>query len=620
VKAKKPPPLSVALISAPWPLYNRPSIQIGSLKAHLKARFPDITVNAHHAYLQIAEAVGYPVYQALSERTWLAESVYAGLLFPEKKKEAKDVFQHQARGKPDLKGIDFVRLVATVEKETKKILSHIFFERMQLVGISVCLCQISASLYFIRQIKRRVPGIRIVLGGSTFSGLSGEALFRFFPEIDNLVHGEGERPLTSIVESLIRKREGKEGISSIQGVTSRDDLQMKAPPVFDQVSALKDLPPPDYEEYFSLLNTFSPGKRFFPTLSLEVSRGCWWRRQARTVKDGGRGCAFCNLNLQWWGYRRKDPGQCAKEVDRVTQKHRVLSVAFTDNILPIAASGALFDALASHGKDYRLFCEIRAGTPKALLEKMHRAGVREVQVGIEALSTPLLKRLNKGTTALENLEIMKHCEALGIKNNSNLILSFPGSTKADVEETLRLLNFAAPLRPLRPVTFWLGRGSPVFRNPLSFGISRVKNHPNYYRLFPRHVADEIPFMIQTYQGGRTYQKKLWRPVYVQIKQWGKEYARLHEDPTHTPILGYSDGGAFLIIRQRRSEGPSLNHRLEGLSRKIYLFCDTIRSVDDILFHFNGLSKERVLPFLKMMVKKRLMVNEGAFYLSLAVRI
>jgi len=59
----------VALISAPWPLYNRPSIQIGTLKAHLKKKFPELKVDAHHFYLKVAEAIGYKRYQAISERT-----------------------------------------------------------------------------------------------------------------------------------------------------------------------------------------------------------------------------------------------------------------------------------------------------------------------------------------------------------------------------------------------------------------------------------------------------------------------------------------------------------------------------------------------------------------------
>ena len=67
---------SVVLVSAPWPIYSRPSIQIGTLKAHLKSRFPDVKVIAHHFYLKVAAAIGYPLYHAVSERTLLAERIH----------------------------------------------------------------------------------------------------------------------------------------------------------------------------------------------------------------------------------------------------------------------------------------------------------------------------------------------------------------------------------------------------------------------------------------------------------------------------------------------------------------------------------------------------------------
>jgi len=89
------------------------------------------------------------------------------------------------------------------------------------------------------------------------------------------------------------------------------------------------------------------------------------------------------------------------------------------------------------------------------------SGMQKVQVGIEALSSRLLKKLHKGTSAIQNLEIMKNCEALGIENMSNLILQFPGSDAQDVAETLKVLEFAESFYPLKAVSFWLGLGSPV---------------------------------------------------------------------------------------------------------------------------------------------------------------
>jgi hypothetical protein len=364
------------------------------------------------------------------------------------------------------------------------------------------------------------------------------------------------------------------------------------------------------------MKTFDPQKHFFPTLPAEISRGCWWGKNS----GGGRqsGCAFCNLHLQWAGYRVKDPGQIVKEVDHLTDKHKTLSVAFMDNLVPLKTSGEIFGTLAELKKDSRLFCELRASTHKRVLENMKRAGVQEIQIGIEALSTRLLNRLKKGTTAIQNLEIMKHCEELGLVNSSNLIIQFPGSDHDDVAETLRNLEFALPFRPMRPVGFWLGMGSPVWQNPQTYGLKSVFNHPNWTVLFPSQITGSVTFMIQAYRGDRVRQKKLWQPVKQKVRSWEKTYEELHQGPVSSPILSFRDGRDFLIIRQRRLNAEPMIHRLVDTSRAIYLFCQHHRSLRRILRQFPEVGEDKMLPFLKMMVEKKLIFAENDKYLSLAV--
>ena len=51
---------------------------------------------------------------------------------------------------------------------------------------------------------------------------------------------------------------------------------------------------------------------------------------------------------------------------------------------------------------------------------------------------------------------------------------------------------------------------------------------------------------------------------------------------------------------------------------MYLFCQKNRPISEIVARFPGFGEEKVLPFLRMMVNKRLMFREGERYLSLAV--
>ena len=252
------------------------------------------------------------------------------------------------------------------------------------------------------------------------------------------------------------------------------------------------------------------------------------------------------------------------------------------------------------------------------MKAMRAAGMQEVQIGIEALSTRLLKKINKGTTTIQNIEIMKHCEMTGITNSSNLILYFPGSDQKDVDETLRNLDFVLCFRPLKIVHFWLGLGSPVWEHPEKFGLKSVFNHRNYAAIFPPEVFNGMRFIIQSYRGDLVSQRKLWKPVKKKLRAWKKSYEELHRSPTHKSILSFRDGRNFLIIRQKRLNGQSLTHRLEGTSRAIYLFCGQHRSLEKILARFPSVASDRIEPFLKMMVDKKLMFQENNNYLSLAV--
>ncbi|MBC2696056.1 MAG: RiPP maturation radical SAM protein 1 [Desulfobacteraceae bacterium] len=603
----------VILVSMPWSLFSRPSIQIGTLKAYLKSQFSYLNIAGHHFYLKVAETIGYKLYHSISESTWLAETIYAAMLSPEKLKTIEKIFYREAGVNPLFRKLSFKELVSKVRRVTNSFIESINWNKFCLAGFSVCQCQLTSSLYIIKQVKIKHPALKIVLGGSTFAGASKE-LFKLIPEIDFVVKGEGELPLSQLVQRLnISNKTDK--IPHIKGVISRDSIEDDNSDMFNQMETLDSLPMPDFDDYFGLLQTFGSNKIFFPTILCEISRGCWWRNAQRSKKI--EGCAFCNLNLQWNGYRAKGYSKVVSEVDSLTSKYKSLSVAFTDNALPVKESKKIFTQLKGLKKDFRFFSEIRATTTMENLKIMRNAGMREVQIGIESLSTRLLKKMNKGTTAIQNLEIMKNCEQLEIVNNSNLLLQFPGSNKDDVEETLKNLEFAATFRPLRQVNFWLGLESPIWQNPQQFGIKALYNHPRYAELLPQNISSSMRFLIQTYQGAG-YQKKLWQPVKQKIKAWKMEYESLHNNSIFKPILSFLDGRDFLIIIQKQINDRILTHRLKGKSREIYLFCRHHRSTKKILEHFPELSDDKIISFLRIMVSKKLMFEENEKYLSLAV--
>ncbi len=604
----------IALISAPWPVFNRPSIQLGALKAYVKKQIPNLEIVAHHFYLQLAESIGYDVYRVLSERTWIAESIYAAMLYPENFGRIENFFYKQTRNKSEIGNVQFDQLVHQVENTSKNFISENFSNSWGLAGFSVCLCQLTSSLYFIREIKTRYPEIVTVAGGSLLAASSAKAMLEQFPHIDAIIVGEGERPLVGLVEHL-RKDDSVTNLPFINGVVTRHRSDQRSA-CFYQTATLTEIPQPDYQEYFDVLNKFVPEKRFFPILPAEISRGCWWMGKKGHKEE--KGCAFCNLNLQWKGYRTKKTEQVVSEIDDMTSRYGLLSVSFTDNVIPPKQTIPIFNALSSLKKDFHLFCELRASVSEQELRVLRQAGVEEVQVGIEALSTDLLKKMNKGVMAIQNIEIMKHCEALSIKDISNILICFPGSDEHDVAQTLEAITYLQPFRPLKIVSFWLGLESPVYQNYKAFGLSTVFNHPNYRVLFPSEIFKRVEFLIQDYRGNKGRLRKLWRPVKDAVAAWRKNYEKLNEKPGSGPILSYRDGREFIIIRERRIKGDHQNHRLKGTSRSIYLFCNHARSTGEILEKFPTLNEEQLISFLTMMTRKKLMFEENGIFLSLAV--
>ncbi|HSO18238.1 MAG TPA: radical SAM protein, partial [Desulfosarcina sp.] len=307
-----------------------------------------------------------------------------------------------------------------------------------------------------------------------------------------------------------------------------------------------------------------------------------------------------------------------REVDHLVARHRTLSLAFSDNAIHSRHAAAVFEGIRKLGTDLSIFVELRAPSTVSMIRIMRQAGVDTVQVGIEALSSRLLRKMNKGVRSIDNLCMMKHCEAAGIVNASNLMLHFPSSDADDVAETLNALAFCRWFRPLKTVSFWLGMGSPVHRHPRRFHIRAVFNHPNLKKLFPQPAAGAFGFMIQGYRGDRQRQQRLWQPVKKAVRQWQTDYDAMMRQTGGRPALTFRDGGRFMIIDQHLPERSTMRHRLTGVSAEIYRTCDMPRTLAELAGKFASHDRQQIRRFCRSMIDKRLMFGEADSFLSLAV--
>lgn len=595
--ADQPTPFNLTLISMPWSIVNRPSLQLATLKAYLEQEMP-VRVELGHPYLEAARAIGIDTYRRIAESGWAGEALFAALLFPERSKQAAKVFRESLKAAGGrIKVPDFAALVRILETTCRDWIAQRPFQGCRLIGLSVCFNQLLASLYLAKLLKQQHPRLPVVFGGSSCAGAIGLSLLRNFPQIDYIVDGEGEGPLAGICSYLNGDTDAlPEWVHSRKGALTRS---------CPEIADLGLLPPPDYSPYFAEIRRLFPDQPFIPVLPLEFSRGCWWNR-----------CTFCNLNLQWQGYRFKKAGQVAAEVEGLARTHQCLDFTFADNALPVREADRFFHDRAASATDFRFFAEIRGTADPKRLQLYSRGGLHTVQVGIEALSTSLLTRMAKGATAIDNIAMIKYSAAASIRLQGNLIVEFPGSTEEEVEETLAALDYVLPFPPLSAAVFFLGHGSPVHGEPEAFGIKAIVPHCRNRLLFPPELLADLHTVTMDYRGDRLCQRRLWRQVTHKIARWRQFHDR--RPPNSRPALSYLDGGAFLIIRQERPDGPPLQHRLRGLSRQIYLFCERIRTKAEIHDHFASLSEPALDGFLAELSGKRLLFQENSQVIALAI--
>lgn len=609
--------MKIALVAMPWSIAERPSAAIGALAAYVGRELPEVDVRTIYEYVHVAHQVGFAGYGVIANEFYIGDLLYMPFLFPERREAVRDHFiawiRRQGRPPADFGAPDwpeaFDKLQAVLGRRIEAVVEQI--ADCQVVGLTTCFGQLFSNLALARRLRECSPGARIVLGGSTVSARVGPSVMKEFPWIDHVIQGEGERPLVAYLRAVAA---GDPDLHAIRGVVAReqaaehpDGAQMW------EVGGLDELPMPDFTPYVELAKQLG----FDWRLPIEGSRGCWWDRTRRNGNSKAT-CYFCNLNVQWNGYRQKSVERVIDEVKTLSERYTNTQIYFLDNIIRVEGIEDLASGLVGLHKDLEFFYEMRANVHPYELLVLWEAGLRGMQVGIEGLSTAYLRRIGKGTRTIQNLQVMKTCAELGISNASaNLITWFPGSTAEEVEETVRnIREFALAYEPCNLARFALGTDSTVDKRREEFGVANVRNKDWLRTGLPDDLWHRMHLFDLSYDDVGTTAD--WAPVEKACAAWRQLW-----ETGLRPLLFYFDGGTFLRVIDRRAgrSGAQPVRLLSARSRDIYLYCMEIRSFTEIASRFGFETddqKRKLRVFLQQLVQWRLMFEEKNQYLSLAL--
>lgn len=336
-----------------------------------------------------------------------------------------------------------------------------------IIGCTTTFEQNLAAISILRRIKAQNPNKITLLGGANCDGAMADGLSRSCRFIDHVFSGESEETFPAFL-AAIRAGQPRTDQRVVQG---RPCL------------AMEKLPTPDFSEYYAQASSISRSEFDIDEnawLPYEASRGCWWGERSH--------CTFCGINGSGMVFRQKPAGKVLDELQSLLPAHPNRRILMVDNIMPLSYFDDLLPKLPRVADDLHIFYEQKSNLTLAKVGRLRQAGVRVIQPGIEALSTPLLKHMRKGVTAAQNIALLRYALAWDVAVNWNLLHDFPDDREEWYED---VLAFVPLLRHLNPPTalceLSIDRFSPYFDDPESFGITNVRPMPSYEEIYPTDV-------------------------------------------------------------------------------------------------------------------------------------
>ncbi len=414
---------AVVLIVPPFQALVRPSFGVGQLKANLEQA--GIRTVVLYLNFLFAQRIGLEVYDWIGERRLsqhVGDVVFSHALFDRPRADLiaylDDILagppeQELRRLYPDTEPIDALHQLVSAAADfcTSDAVPAILAHDPWLVGLSSSYQQNASSLAIIRALKRRRPDILTIMGGANCEGEMGAELLARFDDLDFVGQGECDHSLVTLAQALGNGSEGH----SIPGILARGH-----PPAGDprplSSEDMENQPLANFDEFFEQIATPFFRNRIRPGLVMETARGCWWGAKSH--------CTFCGLNGQGMGFRSKSPERAHEQMTELVRRYKVPRVAVVDNIMDMGYFKSLLPRLAEAPVG-DIFYETKSNLSREQVELLSRARVRWIQPGIESLSDRTLQLMRKGTSEIQNVQLLKWAAEYGVAIAWNFLLRLP---------------------------------------------------------------------------------------------------------------------------------------------------------------------------------------------------
>ncbi|MDB5937336.1 MAG: Radical [Massilia sp.] len=550
--------MRLLMIAMPWQGLDTPSSALGVLGPAVQRASAGWTCDELYANLRWAEhlvratdgAITTSDYETVSEQVFhgVGDWVFTTALYDvdEYRRDDFGEFLRQRDIEPSVPLAMQTHARGFVEALAREIAA----DPPDVVGFTSTFMQNVPSLALARQLKRLVPDLVTVLGGSNCDGIQGAALHRNFSQLDFVVSGEGERALPALLNRLA---DGG-GLDGIPGLSRREHGHSVTNPPATSALPFAMVPAPDYTAFFDQLEE-SNLPAVSPRLVLETSRGCWWGERHQ--------CTFCGLNGSNINFRSKAPERIAAEVRDLAERHRILDFIMVDNILDMQYLSTAMPELAALDCDLRIHYEIKSNLSRDALRSLREANVLYVQPGIESLSNHVLRLMDKGVSSAHNVRMLRDAQDLGLNVTWNILYGFPGETEQDYRDMIERFTALEHLQP--PTGAWriaLERFSPYFESPeQGFMFRRPARIYDFIYQIPRDELYDVVYLFDCHESGIT------GAIEDDVKEASARWAKAH---THSSLSYWVDDAGGVVIEDRRASWPHEVIALDEVASTVYL--------------------------------------------------
>jgi len=377
-------------------------------------------------------------------------------------------------------------------------------EKPDFVGLTCTTPQVRNVYLTAGFIKRKVPHVKIVVGGPHVSALPEETL-RESSDIDIVVCGVGEETMSEIAC-------GKE-LRQIKGIAFRKNGGIIITEARRGIKDLDALPFPLYEQ---LPLKYYGNPIMGRSMGLMSGRGCPYK------------CIFCASNVvHSRGYNARSVTSIIEEIELLRNRYEFNVFSFWDDTFTFRQDRVFefCDSLLERNLNIRWSCSTRVDAcSKGMLQAMKKAGCSMLFIGFESGNEEVLKKSKKGISTEQSKQFCRLALDQQIPICGYFILGLPYDTESSVIQTIEFakelrIDFAqfAVLMPLPGTATWeMGMNGD--------GLKIVSNNWDEFGRYQKPVIELSDMSAD--QLFKYYKKAYWN-FYIRPRYFWQRVSRLN---------------------------------------------------------------------------------------------